>query len=92
MARAAAALPLISGMAWARVGSMLSTRSTRMFFSSPVPRAWMSPRGIRASFSRPRFRIPARTAKVAAWDRAVEREWSPSRASQRRARRPQSQR
>ena len=27
-----------------------------------------------------------------AWDRAVEREWSPSRASQRRARRPQSQR
>ena len=32
---AAAALLLISGMAWARVGSMLSTRSTRTFFSSP---------------------------------------------------------
>ena len=68
VASAAAALLLISGMACASVGSMLSTRSTRMFFSSPEPLACTSPRGIRASFASPCFRILPSTAKVALWD------------------------
>ncbi len=34
---------LISGMTCASVGSMLSTRSTRIFFSSPEPLACTSP-------------------------------------------------
>ena len=62
-----------SGTMWARVVSMESMRSMRVFFSAPELCSRTVPRGIRVSFSMHFLRISPSTAKVALWLVAVDR-------------------
>ena len=58
-------MPVVnSGSTWARVGSMLSMRSTMMFFSEPEGFDITSPSGIFANLSSAFFRMTASTWNV----------------------------
>ena len=66
-------LAVNSGTIWARVVSMESMRSMRVFFSAPELCSSTVPSGMRVSFSMHLLRISPSTAKVALWLVVVDR-------------------
>ena len=61
-----------SGMMWASVVSMESTRSQMMFLYVPLDCSSTEPKGMRDSFTVSLRRMFASTSKVAAWESVVE--------------------